>query len=585
MDRAIFQNLAERNARVQRSMHSQRTAHHSVQRQQHIIHLLDSIRTAHDISSVSVACLDTFEDRATLIYKLLNWTATPFRHGLCRIYIGVRLLRKWKMAGVDVDSHVLAFLNESHKANQNMDNVYHVVSELVRSQTFSVGRYLQWLMAKGVTVDSAVDQQNVNRPPNSFQSICSQRQNLQGGVGLLVQLPVSHLPEHVRNLRDTLLARVGLPASKEAMTIAAVKCYIAKRLPTVFGADESDAAFDLPYQSLTWAVKSEVGQWLRHAAVKHCRDPTREFPGLAIAADSKVSALAPNEFYHVRDILESFGDISMLADIVKQASTSEDNTVLASAVDTVNYHCDSFSIIGATTDLFRRLVDAYYILKRLGTADLDLIYSLIELGLQLPNESNTLAILRQDLSRIENKSAQAAPSPLSDHIPDSSSETDLSFLEKLDQFLSSGSGMDEPTMDVIFDALIKVLEFGGGQAKLSANEACRYLAHLRPFHPKHFDARLVRWTSGILESPTRPELSKVLPPLIGVGCVTIQAFLLMVKRLLQPKPGTPNVPRVEELQMDLLELLISPVSGQSRYYDLVCLICFFLKKKNPQLLF
>lgn len=182
MDRAIFQNLAERNARVQRSMHSQRTAHHSVQRQQHVIHLLDSIHTAHDISSVSVACLDTFEDRATLIYKLLDWTATPFRHGLCRVYIGVRLLRKWKMAGVDVDSHVLAFLNESPKANQNMDNVYHAISELVRSQTFSVGRYLQWLMAKGVTVDSAFDKHNVSRPLNSSQSICSQRHRTCKGV-------------------------------------------------------------------------------------------------------------------------------------------------------------------------------------------------------------------------------------------------------------------------------------------------------------------------------------------------------------------------------------------------------------------
>lgn len=182
MDRAIFQNLAERNARVQRSMHSQRTAHHSVQRQQHVIHLFDSIHAAHDISSVSVACLDTFEDRATLIYKLLDWTATPFRHGLCRVYIGVRLLRKWKMAGVDVDSHVLAFLNETPKANQNMDNVYHAISELVRSQTFSVGRYLQWLMAKGVTVDSAFDQHNVSHPLNFSQCICSQRHRTCKGV-------------------------------------------------------------------------------------------------------------------------------------------------------------------------------------------------------------------------------------------------------------------------------------------------------------------------------------------------------------------------------------------------------------------
>lgn len=152
MDRTILHNLAERNARVQRPVHCKRSTKCSTQQQQqHIIRLLDSIRTAHDISSVSVACIDTFDDRDTLIYKLLEWISTPFRYGLRRVYIGVRLLRKWKMSGVDVDSHVLGFLSESPKANENMDNVYHTVSELVRSQTFSVGRYLQWLMAKGVT--------------------------------------------------------------------------------------------------------------------------------------------------------------------------------------------------------------------------------------------------------------------------------------------------------------------------------------------------------------------------------------------------------------------------------------------------
>lgn len=298
---------------------------------------------------------------------------------------------------------------------------------------------------------------------------------------------------------------------------------------------------------------------------------TRKLSGVAFIAESKVSALTPDEFYQIRDILESFGDISMLADIVKQASSSDDNTVLASAVDTVNYHCDSLNIIGAATDLFRRLFDTCSLLKRIGTADLDLIYSLIELGLQLPNESNAVTSLRQDLSRIENKSAQAAPSPLSDHIPDAFSETDPKFLEKLDQFLSSGSGMDEPTMETIFDALVKVLDGADGQTKLSANEACRYLAHLRPFNTKHFDARLVRWVWGSLTSPSPPKLSEVLPPLIGVGCVTIPAFLALVRRLLQSKSTAFSASKVAELQVNLFELLIPPASDENRYSDLVCI--------------
>lgn len=109
---------------------------------------------------------------------------------------------------------------------------------------------------------------------NSKQSL-TEMQFVPGGVGLLAQLPVSHLPEHVRNLRDTLLVRVGLAPSDEATTIATVKRSVVRRLPKVFGADEADFTFDLSYRNLTWAVKSESGQWIRRAIVQHCRDPTR----------------------------------------------------------------------------------------------------------------------------------------------------------------------------------------------------------------------------------------------------------------------------------------------------------------------
>ena len=54
-----------------------------------------------------------------------------------------------------------------------------------------------------------------------------------------------------------------------------------------------------------------------------------------------VSALTADEFYSVRDILETFGDISMLADVLKCASSSDDPIVLASVADTTNRHLDS----------------------------------------------------------------------------------------------------------------------------------------------------------------------------------------------------------------------------------------------------
>lgn len=150
--KAIFQNLAERNARVQAPKCQQETAQRSPQ--QRVIHLFDSIRSTHEISSTSSECLKTIEDKSILVSKLLEWSATPFRYGLCRVYTGVRLLRKWKMSGVDIDSYILSFLAGTKATSTlNMENIYHIISELVRSQTFSVGRYLQWLMARGVTSD------------------------------------------------------------------------------------------------------------------------------------------------------------------------------------------------------------------------------------------------------------------------------------------------------------------------------------------------------------------------------------------------------------------------------------------------
>ncbi|EAW09216.1 uncharacterized protein ACLA_034190 [Aspergillus clavatus NRRL 1] len=548
--RAVIQNLSERNARVQRPRKCQETANQPPQ--QRVIQLFDSIRSTHDVTAVSIASLSAIDDKAALVFKLLEWVSTPFRHGICRVYTGARLLRKWKVAGVDVDSCIISFLAEGHDGSHlNMDNIYHIISELVRSQTFSVGRYLQWLMAKGVADCSKDSHQH--------------HKHLSDDLELLLQLPVSRLPDHVRNLRNTLLHRAGIEVSKEEAMIATLKASIAQRLPNIFSSvTDSAMSCDVAQSELTWAVKSEIGQWIRRGVTEGRRGSTGKFQ---IAIGQPV--LSADEFYSIRDILEGFGDLSMLADVLNQATNCDDGLILASAADTVNYHFQSFSVIGASTGLFRRFVESYARLKRLGVTSLDLILSLIDLGLHLPGEFNTVALLRQDLGRIENKSSMAAPSPLSDHIPATFNETDSLFPEKLDQLLFSGGGMDESTMDAIFNALITSLGRAEDRVKLSANDICRYLAYLRPFHPKHFDIMLIRWICGLLKSSTRTMLSRVLPPLIGVGCVTIQAFIFLVRRLLQSEKVASMIPHPNDLKIDLLQLLVPPPAGQSRYFDMV----------------
>ncbi|KAJ5152956.1 uncharacterized protein N7482_009434 [Penicillium canariense] len=553
VDRALFQSIAERNARVQRPRHPKQAAQRSPH--QRIIHLLDSIRSAHDITATSASCLDAVDDRAVLVSRLLEWLATPFRHGMCRVYVGVRLLRKWKSFGVDVDEHILAFLTHIGKDKKlNMDHVYHAISELVRSQTFSVGRYFQWLMAKGVTSHGLGE--------NQLETDCP------SDIRLIAHVPVGRLPDHVGNLRRTLMARSGFSVSDEGNMVTNLKVFISHRIPKIFRPTMllKTSLSSLPLD-LSWAVKAEIGQWLRRGVAEHTRASNTPTLGAMLPGDfsHSVSALTSEEFYNVRDVLETFGDISMLADVLNYASSSDDSTVLASVADTTNCHFDSLSVIGATTDLFRKLADAYAGIKRFGMPSLDIMFSLIELGLRIPNELNTVAILRQDLSRMENKSVVAASSPVSDHIPDSFGEADPLFREKLDQLLLSGNVMDEPTLDTLFKTLIKHLESGEGKTNFSANDTCRYLAQLRSFQPKHFDGILARWVCAHLRSSDRAVLLRALPPLIGVGCVTIRSFLSLAKRLSYSPHSIPNA---AELPADLVGLLVSSTE-EGRYLDLV----------------
>ncbi|KAL4862934.1 hypothetical protein BDV12DRAFT_35458 [Aspergillus spectabilis] len=540
-DKTIFDCLAERNARVQLPKVPPQSTEQSVQIR--VVQLFDSVQSSLDIPSTSMACLNAFEDKTALVAKLLEWSATRFRSGLHRVYTAARLLRKWKMSGIDVDSYIVSYLSTIQSTAQlDMDNIYHIISELVRSQTFSISRYLQRLMAKGVAKKLAADNDKV----------------ISADICLLTQLPMSRLPDHICNLRHTLLDHAGMLMSEETSNIKILKSSISQRLPNIFPAITSNiTAANLPQLELTWAIKSEVSMWIRQGVAKHFRNTNRKIIGGPLSIDSKVSALTSEEFYCVRDILEGLGDLSILADVLKQATNCEDNLVLASVSDTVNYHFEALAVIGATSDLFRGLIGSYARLKRFSALNLDFVFSLIELGLRLPDESGTVALLRQDLARIESKSALTAPSPLSDHIPSTFSDADASFQDKLDQLLSCGNGIDESTMSTVFSSLTKVLGFGGGgPPKLSANDACRYLAYLRPFNPKYFDAMLVRYVCALLRSSSRPTMSRVLPPLIGVGCVTIHSFVLLVKKLSAPEKAAAVIPDLASLRLDLLELLL-----------------------------
>lgn len=103
-----------------------------------------------------------------LATKVIEWASTSFRYGPARTYTAVRIFRRWKKTGIDMDFHLLSFLMQDHqRSGVRLLDVYHVICELVRSQSFSVAKYLQWLMARGLVSNGSGFQQNVQLPKNS----------------------------------------------------------------------------------------------------------------------------------------------------------------------------------------------------------------------------------------------------------------------------------------------------------------------------------------------------------------------------------------------------------------------------------
>jgi mediator of RNA polymerase II transcription subunit 12 len=568
-ENAIFQSLLIRNTRVRQA----KDYHKATQRspQQQIIQLLDAARSVSDVTSLSDACLGTMADREALISELLEWTGTPFRQGLVRIYITVRLLRKWKRLGIDVDAHILSFLAKSRdRLRREMTNIYHVVVELVRSQTFSVGRYLQWLVARGAVERYRQEEfQRVSSAGKYGSASQSTGTSLPGDIELLSQLPVNRLPQHLRNLRDTLLARAGLALSEDDV-IRSVKADIKQRLPAVFGTEiDGDDAMVChnDHHHLNWSVKSEIGQWVRRGVAEHYKDGAQFVAGSS-GSSVEISSLTLDEFVTVRNTLESFGDLSMLADVLSDAANSNDVLVLASAVDTLNRHFDCFCVIGALNDLFKSFFEAFVRVKQSGLPVYDLVFSLVELGHRLPGEVNAVIILRQELFRADRRFALAASSPVSDHMVETLNDANPSLSDDLDQFLGSGNSMDENMLAMVFQKLSQQLEVCDDGGKFPASAICRHLVQLRSFNPKHFDLLLIRWIDGMLKSPARPKLSTILAPLVGIGCVTLPAFAVMMKKLMHSESTRSAVPQLAELQLDLLELFV-PDSDRGSCTDVV----------------
>lgn len=146
---SAFEQLSGRNLHLIRSR-DKHCRHAAEDARPELLALLDNIPAAFNLHRTSEACLRVNASKELLIITVLGWASSLYRRGHARVYIVVRLLRRWARLDIDIGGSILAFLAASPAmVGLQKNNIYRIIAELVRSKHFSVGKYLQWLLARG----------------------------------------------------------------------------------------------------------------------------------------------------------------------------------------------------------------------------------------------------------------------------------------------------------------------------------------------------------------------------------------------------------------------------------------------------
>jgi mediator of RNA polymerase II transcription subunit 12 len=86
-----------------------------------------------------------------LIRSVCEWAVTSLRAGAYRVYLVASLLRSAYHDGINIQDPIMDFLGAFTlpRTKTSREDVYLLISELVRGRVFSVAAYMKWLIARG----------------------------------------------------------------------------------------------------------------------------------------------------------------------------------------------------------------------------------------------------------------------------------------------------------------------------------------------------------------------------------------------------------------------------------------------------
>ncbi|MCJ1435693.1 RNA polymerase II mediator complex subunit [Xylographa pallens] len=480
---------------------------------QRFIDLLDTSEAASDIRLLSRKSLDTLEDRALLVYTLLEWSTTPYRDGLPRIYIALRLLRLWNQTRLDLDSSVLQFLGQaSRAAGVDRKVIYRLIAEMIRTGLFSVGKYLQWLIAGGLCV--SCNEHAHAKSSDAFE------------LELLNNIPLCDLPSHVLNLRRILMTDNRVPCLNDFDDEEAVKQSLGIQISILkndcIQCQKGNMVTDLA--NLSGTIKYSISRWIRDRIGDECSG-IKGTGSETLDDDFPRAPISLADFYALRDVLETLEDFPMLADVLILLSTSAQKPLLEAIAETVNHHIEVFRALGAAEDLFRRLLSRTQGIYTRNQSDKSILVSLVDIGENFPKRGAIVLKLMEEIGFCDPKTAVAACSPISDTMADALQSGDSNFLEEVEAMLSGGISLDKQTLHGIFSAISERLRIAWLDDDPLKCKFIELLAQLRSFNNGEFDCLMLVWLQQLVCLGAHPPLVSLISPLVCAGILDLQTFI------------------------------------------------------------
>lgn len=540
---ACFRDLCKRNARLQTLADSSRDSELTVH--QMIIGNLDTLLSFHtDINRAARDLWDMADDPNLLVQVCLEWSASIYRYCHSRVYIAARLLRKWSGLGIDVETPIFEFIaTRSDACGLELSSFYRVIVELVRSRHFSVGRYLQWVIANGVLSEydtSKVVRCNcLSRPYNLLIVL-----QLPCAVGLIFAIPLDGLPSHIQNLRQNLLRSIGVSTAEEKCRIAQIKTLIDRQLRSEAKENKSPTAFDPPlfcHSQESMTVKSSVGHWIREKVIDRPESQQADLEQRSLESHPRPGASSQlcNDASRLRTLiaaLEDLDDYPTMATVLTRCSTYQDPHVLALATVTICHHLDYLAAMGVADKIFMQIFRQQATLKT-QSGRMSLIEGLIDLAKSLPNRMGETRALQKDLQKYSSKVSIAACSPISEHMVEAlqsdESKSISACTDEVEQLLASGTSMDKRLLSSVFDMFWKRFEATWTDSVQLSVAAASLLSRLRAFDANVVD-ELINLTLGkTLASQPRPKLMRIGMPLVCAQSISLEHLLGRVSQLLR----------------------------------------------------